>query len=216
MTLNSLRAATVIAICFACVTAQMPLSSAQVILGPATYQQTKLPGGDVRYTDQEMGVSFTLTPDWRLANDGTRWLDRGWNASGDADKATTVLLHHGRLVADLGLYYRIAGHPIPMAPYEIDRVLAADANDKISQRQIQQGYKDYRIRALSFEREEIGGQRALACVADFTEGNNRMVEYLVWVRSEKTLAEFFIKAPASELLEVREEVEPIIQSLRIQ
>jgi hypothetical protein len=62
---------------------------------------------------------------------------------------------------------------------------------------------------------EIDGRRALACVAEFRQGNKNMVEYFVWVRSDKTLAQFFIKSNAEKLESIKELVEPIVSSVRI-
>jgi hypothetical protein len=71
------------------------------------------------------------------------------------------------------------------------------------------------VRRNSYEAREIRGQRALSCVAEFSQGKKAMVEYLVWVRNEEFIAQFFIRMPADQLDEVRENVEPIIQSLRL-
>lgn len=100
------------------------------------------------------------------------------------------------------------------APEEIDEELLSAVDDKISQRR-HDGLKDYHVRANSYEPREIGGQRALACVANFTQGKKRMAEYLVWVQNDKSLAQFFIQVRADQLDEVRQDVEPIIQSLRL-
>jgi len=45
----------------------------------------------------------------------------------------------------------------------------------------------------------VGGQQALTAIADFTQGDEQMVEYLTWVRSTKTRALFFGNARAEDL-----------------
>jgi hypothetical protein len=96
MTWNSLRAARFVSICLLCLTAQTPIFSAQEpdtpaseIFGPPRYEQTKSPDGAIRYTDREMGLSFTMPSDWGLGNDGLRFMDRGWKGNGEGDIATT-------------------------------------------------------------------------------------------------------------------------------
>ena len=94
-------------------------------------------------------------------------------------------------------------------------VLGEESDDKISQRRMQQKLKNYRVRPLSYEREEIGGQRALAWVADFIQGKINMVEYEVIVQGHLTLAEFTIRCPASELDAASKDVQPVIESVRM-
>src|SRR5208283_3619262 len=163
---------------------------------PVNYEERKLSDGVTEYLDRRMGVTFTLGRDWRLAGEGVRWRDPGWNKIGDGDPAATVELRHHSTDEFVGLYYRVSRQVSPMTKDEIDKVLSADVDDKIWQRKDKDGFKNYRIRAHSYEQGEVGGKRALACVADFTSGGKKMVEYLVWVRSETTLAEFFIRCPA--------------------
>jgi hypothetical protein len=196
--------------------AQEPNTPASEIYGPPRYEQTKLSDGAVEFTDREIGVSFRLPPDWGLGNDGLRFMDRGWKGNGDGDIATSVFLRHRHADEGIWVYYCVFRHVYRLNPDQIDRWLDEEADDKISQRRIQQRLKDYRVRPSSYKREEIGGQRTLTWVADFTRGKINMVEYAVYVRSDRTLVEFSIRCPAGELDAVREQVQPIIQSFRIQ
>ena len=114
------------------------------------------------------------------------------------------------------MYYCLFRHLYRLTPDQIDKSLGEESDDKISQRRIQEKLKNYRVRPSSYEREEIGGQRALAWVADFIQGNINMVEYEVIVQGHFALAEFSIRCPATELEAVRQQVQPIIQSLTMQ
>jgi hypothetical protein len=209
-------------ICLLCLTAPTQIFDAQEpntpeseIFGPPRYQQIKLADGAVEYSDLEIGVSFMLPGDWGLGNDGLRFMDRWWKGNGDGDIATSVLLRHKRTNQGIWLYYSIFRHVYSLTPDQIDKWLGEESDDKISQRRIGERIKDYRVRPSSYEREEIGGQRALAWVADFTNGKISMVEYEVIVRSDSSLAEFSIRCPASELDATRKDVQPIIQSVRM-
>ncbi len=222
MTWNSLRTVRFVLICLFCLAPQTPLYPAQEpntppgdIFGPPRYQQIKLADGAVEYSDLEIGVSFTLPRDWGLGNDGLRYLDRGWKENGDGDIATSVLLRHKRNDQGIWLYYSIFSHVYSLTPDQIDKWLGEESDDKISQRRIGERLKGYRVRPSSYEREEIGGQRALAWVADFINGKISMVEYEVIVRSDNSLAEFSIRCPASELDATRKDVQPIIESVRM-
>jgi len=47
------------------------------------------------------------------------------------------------------------------------------------------GFVD-RVRPSNIERRTVCGRPALGCVADFTRGGEKMVEYLTWVSGENT------------------------------
>lgn len=128
--------------------------------------------------------------------------------------AVTILVRQHGTHESLGLYYRV-GDRRRVKRVEIQSLLLADADDKISQRREKDGFGDYHIRRGSYEQGEIDGWPSLTWVAYYTSGKHDMAEYLVWVRSETTLAQFFIRCPADQLDQVRERVKPIIRSLRI-
>jgi len=185
------------------------------IYGPPRFTQAKLPDGAVQFTDQEMGVSFTMPAGWRLEGNGLRFMDRGWRGNGPGNIATTLPLHHRHADESIWLYYCVFRHVHSLTADQVDRWYDQEIDDKISERQQQEKLKGYRVRTSSYEREEIGGRRALAWVADFRDGKIAMVEYLVWVRSDRILVEFSIRCRASELDAARKDVEPMVQSVRM-
>jgi hypothetical protein len=166
------------------------------------------------YLDREFRVSFRLPPGWR-AFGATRWMDNGWEGGKPNEQATTVVIRDPQSGALVSLYYRLFKKTQTMTPEQIDNVLWADVDDKVSQRRTKEHFEDYRPRAKSYELREIGGQRALACVTDFIQDKQKMSEYLVWVRNEKSRAEFFMRVPADQLDDLRKQVEPIVQSIRL-
>ncbi len=178
------------------------------------YWEKVNPDNSTVYLDREFRVSFRLPPGWKALG-ANRWIDNGWEGGKPKERATTVVIHHPQSDALVSLYYRLFKKTQTMTPEQIDNMLLADVDDKVSQRRRKEHFEDYRPRANSYEQREIGGQRALACVADFVQGKQRMSEYLVWVRNEKSIAEFFIRVPSDQLEDLRKEVEPIIQSLRL-
>jgi hypothetical protein len=166
------------------------------------------------YLDREFHVSFRLPPGWQALG-ASRWMDSGWERDKPREHATTVGLYSPHSSAVVFLYYRLFNQTQTFSPEQIDNLLMADVDDKVSQRRKRDQLKDYRPRADSYEQREIGGQRALACVADFVQGKQKMSEYLVWVRTEKSIAQFFVRVPSGQLEDVRTQVEPILQSLRL-
>jgi hypothetical protein len=156
--------------------------------------------------DPNFGVSFKLLPRWKIEKAG-RWND-------DGELATTVSLHDPQKEAFAALYCRLFRSGETRTPQEIDRLLLAGVDAKISQR-VRQGLVDYRIRPKSCEPRTIGGRRALSCVEDYTEKNRNMAEHLTWVRTEVSPALFFTRMPAEKLNAFRERFNPTIESLRI-
>lgn len=209
------RTPTLLAVCFICMISQATVLLAQNQNKPVWYQRSVLSGGVMEYRDQELGTSFRAGSDWELAPNGVRWQDYGWKKSKASVLATTVTLTHAPSHAVLTLYYRSLRQPGQMTPREIDSALAANVDDKISQRREQGELQDYRVRARSYQQNEVSGWRALSYVADFTQGDNKMSEYLVWIQSDRTLAEFFVRSPASDIDEIMHQVDPIVKSLRI-
>ena len=181
---------------------------------PAQYQKHALADGVIEYRDEKIGVSFQAGSGWEL-NDAVRWQDSGWKKSTTPELATTVELTQQPSHEVVRLYYRVFRQPARMTPNEIDKALGEAVDDKISQRRKQGGLENYRVRARSYEQSEVGGWRSLSCVAEYGDEKNRMIEYLVWIQSERTLAEFFIRAPESDLGRIRKQVDPIVESLRI-
>lgn len=185
------------------------------------YKWTDLPNGLTEYTDRLMGLSFKIDRDWRVddirADEPARWRGSDWTRDlrdfAGLPATTTWLGHHGTHES-VRLYYRVVNRTATTKA-EIQKLLLADVDDKVSQRRTDSGWRDYHIRSMSYEEGEIDGWPSLTWVADYTQGKHKMVEYLVGVRSETTIAQFIIQCPADQLDQVRERVKPIIQSLRI-
>lgn len=218
-----LQAAKPIALYIACMVpqvaaypAQEPETPRSEIYGPPIYDQRKLSDHAVAFVDREIGFAFILPPDWMLGNNGPRFMDHGWRGGGDGNIATTIRLHRLHTDEDIWLYYALLRHVIHMTPDQTDKWLMEEADDKISERRIGDKLKGYRVRPSSYESRQIDGHRALAWVADFTEGKIAMVEYEVYVRSDSHIAEVFARCPAGQLDAVRKDVEAMTENMLMQ
>ena len=80
---------------------------------------------------------------------------------------------------------------------EIVKQLRAGLDERVERRS--KMLKDYRIRPESIQTRQIGGNQVLSAVAEFLQGQQKMVEYLTWVRSENVNSLFFATVPASDL-----------------
>jgi hypothetical protein len=168
-------------------------------------------GGTV-FRDPEFGVSFQLPHGWTLDR-SRRWLSYGWD--GEAAPATTASMYLKGSNIPYRLFYRLFTNVPPQTPAEVDQILMANVARKVKERRTSDWLTNYRVRPDSYEVREIGGQRALAYVGDYTQYKKDMVEYLVSVQDSKSVAQFFVRAPADQLDEIRKDAEPIIESIRI-
>ncbi len=96
---------------------------------------------------------------------------------------------------------------------EIVKQLRAGLDERVERRS--KMLKDYRIRPESIQTRQIGGNQVLSAVAEFLQGQQKMVEYLTWVRSENVNSLFFATVPASDLDEFRKRLDPVLETVKI-
>jgi hypothetical protein len=170
----------------------------------------KIPGIGTEYSDRAFGVSFQLPPKWSLSN-VSRWPDSG-------EPATTLQIRDPQTGSfpdsSISLYYRLFNNGHEISADEADQLLLAWVDAKVSQR-VREGFRDYHVRANSYQPSEINGRRALSFIADYSSGKREMVEWLVRVRTGRVIAEFFIRLRAAQLDGFREHFAPILQTIRI-
>jgi len=171
-----------------------------------TLARKKVKGGPTEYADNEFRVKFALPAKWSLASQ-SRFED---TTTGEA--ATTLSFHDPGLDTPVSLYYRLLRGQAADEP--IDQLLQVEIEKKVGLR-ARQGLQHYQIKAESCEKREVHGQRALRCVGEYTEGGRPMSEYLVWVRSRRCLAQFFVHTRSGKMVSLRASLEDAIQSLDI-
>lgn len=77
------------------------------------------------------------------------------------------------------------------------------------------GLSDYRNIEDTFERIAINGRPAFRYTAAYTRQGQVYLEYFVRVLGEKTMAMFFIEAPADEMAGVRREVDQMAATIQM-
>jgi hypothetical protein len=158
--------------------------------------------GVAEYRDPEFAVSVKLPKGWEIAK-AFRW----------GDQETTAPIMAAGAEEAIRLYFKMRPNPAK-SEEETRKLLLADPEAKARQR-VMAGIADYRIRPNSVEPRTIGGRPALACVADFTQDGQKMVEYLVWVSGDQANALFFARAPYADLGGLRQRLDPVIESLKL-
>jgi hypothetical protein len=74
--------------------------------------------------------------------------------------------------------------------------------------------KGDRVRPESVEAFEIGGQQALRCLVEFTEGQPHTL-YYVWVRTESTAVEFRAGTPAGDFAVFRWKFDSVLATVKV-
>jgi erythromycin esterase-like protein len=158
--------------------------------------------GSVEYRDPEFAVSLKVPQGWRVGK-AVRW----------GDRETTARLIGPENADGGGLYFKM-GPSTARSEEEAYTMLLGNPESKAAQR-VAAGLEGYRIRPGSVERRTVGGRPALRCLADFTQGGVKMVEYLTWVSGENASGQFFAQVDALELEALRHRLDPIIDTLRL-
>ena len=119
----------------------------------------------------------------------------GWTIEGDSDSSDSgemVILGQSKSRAFAAVWMK----PDPTAPADMQARLRHDLERKHEDRT---DFKDWKIRAVGdVSVRSTGGWQTLNAVADYTEGSEPMVEYLIWVRSTKVRALFFGRARVAD------------------
>lgn len=158
-------------------------------------------GANGEFRDPELGISFHLPAGWKLERAG-RW----------GDHETTLWLRDPQSSASAFLYYQF---PTPREfPKNMEDAMRGAIEAKTRQRK-GEGAADYRVRQESIQPRVVGGQQARSWVADYTDGNRKMVDYNTRIRSEKAVVLFFAHLPAADLDSFRQRFDLIIETLRV-
>jgi hypothetical protein len=161
------------------------------------------PASDTVVQEPDSPVSFRLPAGWSVAN-VNHW----------GDHQTTIRFRQTTEGLGYSLYYQFpANPPVSGDPYaELDTAI----QDKVRERQTEEGMADYRVRPESARKLEIGGLPAITFIADYTANGAPYQEYLLRVIGKSCRAQFFFSLPGG--LDVQyaiQRLEPIAATLRI-
>ena len=165
--------------------------------GPPSLTQGTLEGGVYRHT--LTGMEITLPPGWTVTGDGL--YSRGgemvylWN-------------RNPYLVANVWLM------PDSEAAADIPRLLEGDLDYRVKERTIW-GLAGYRVRPETVKPWLPGGRQALSAVAEFDANGVKMIEYLTFVRSEKTQIFFYGTVPAAYVTQCQAFLDSVTSKIRL-
>ncbi len=160
---------------------------------------TKTAGDLTEYDDPNYAVSLALPANWKLVG------ARHWG-----DQQATVELSGPK--NQIGSLYFQQANKVSSA-LEVEPFWASEVDAMVAQR-VREGITDYRIPPESCEARAIGGRRALACSAQFTQDGHKTIEYLVYIASANMTARFSARIAAAEFESVRQQLEEIADTIR--
>ena len=152
----------------------------------------------VNYQDARVGISFTAPPGWVV---------RPEEATAKDETSLSMLDPESKI--SLAVWAK----EIKTAPSDIARELRATLDQRVERSS--HNLKDYHVRPETIQIRQIAGNQALTCVTEFLRGEEKMVEYLTWIRSENTNLLFSASGPASDLDDFRKRIEPIVETARV-
>ena len=152
----------------------------------------------VAYRDAKTGLAVTAAPGWVLKP----------NSIPQAEETSVQMMD-----PEVKAYAAIWGQNWKCDKATIAQQLRASVDEKAKTRA--DIFKDYRVRPESVQLREIAGQQALSCIADYVEGDRKMIEYTTWVQTENSRCSFYTRTGASEFDEYRKRFDPIIESVRL-
>jgi hypothetical protein len=105
---------------------------------------------------------------------------------------------------------------------EIAAALRQALDDDIKQRQggadTGSNY-DFQVRPESIQTRLIGGKQALSCILDYMQRqgdrNEKMSEYMVWIRTESTFIKFSIHTDRDGVGVKRWQFDPVVATAKI-
>jgi hypothetical protein len=163
---------------------------------PPKLTQGTLQGGV--YHHATTGMEITLPPGWTVTGDGM--------SSGGGEG---IGLANGDMSATVWL------RPDNEAAADIPRLLASDIDYKVKQRTVN-GDSGYKVRPETVKPWLPGGQQAMSAVADFNNANGvKMLEYLTFVRTEKTVVFVFGDTLATNIYMYQDSVDRLTSAMRL-
>lgn len=151
----------------------------------------------VDYQDAKVGLSLSASPGWAIRPEETVAKD---------ETSISLLDPESKLSMDIWAKQTIT------APAEIAHELRTSLDKRSEHRA--DSLKGWRVRPETIQTRQIGGNQSLSCVAEFMRGNDKMIEYMTWVRTEHTNLLFAADGPASDLDEFHKRLDPIIETVK--
>jgi len=151
-----------------------------------------------RWQDNATGVMVTAPPHVSL------------QASGPSTGGGNMALFSSELVPDgeLTVWMR----PNDGVPPDVESVLRKEAARKAQDRAY---YADWAIRPESIQMRTVAGQPALSAKADYKKGEEKWVEYLIWVCAPKSFVQFSGTASADDVGAMQSAIDQLARTAEI-
>ena len=157
------------------------------------------PGEMRSYADEKEGLSLAAPSDWFFH----------YMPPADKNGSAKIFVLDPRMVSSSVVFVGKVADLTPEAQKSL-RGWADAVNGELSKAK-----KDFTARPDSWHEGKVAGLAALSCIADYTEGKQKMVNYHVFVRNESIAVQFAAEVPQDDFEEFRKQFDPIIDSLKV-
>ena len=175
------------------------------VLMPLAEVETFQPGEIKTYKNADLGFSLKLPPNW--------YAYRNKEADKEADKksADTVCLLDPEADFDTTI--------------QLTKLAELSAEEKKTPRDWAEKrladkakeWKDFQVRADSWQPLTISGRKSVSCVADFVAMDNRkMARFVVYLFGQDRAAVLGIDAPRNDLERMKRTIMPVVESLVVE
>lgn len=156
------------------------------------------PGDMVKYGDDKLGFSLSAPADWYFIPDKV------------SVKEPAKLL----IVVDPGAEAVSAILVQPLESLKAEQKASVRAWAEKELVDSQKGYKNFRVRADSWQKRTVAGHPAVSCVADFELNDRKRAKYHVFVLGKSTATRFVAQTDADRLDGFRKKFDKIIDSYK--
>ncbi len=177
------------------------------VVGELAEVYVQEPGRETVYSDEELGASVSLPPDWlTLADQGTgvRFL---LDPNAEARAGLEIRRARGD-VASAPLRGDVASAPLRGD----DCVFQTAATRKIGEART--ALRDYALRDGTWNERSLAGWPAISFAGDYRDMGREMVHYWTFIESGEVCASFDLKVPADRFEALRTVFDSIIESYR--
>jgi len=147
------------------------------------------------------GTEFSLPQDWTVSYQG--------KSSGGGEQIGFTLAGNSTTPPIEAFVWMKAD---ALTSGEIPDQLRSDVDFKAGMRQSMPGYK---MLKNTIDRKTIAGQLALSVQAQFDKGNDKMIEYHTWVRSEKTHVYLSARVREADFADGQSRIDQILGSFLV-
>jgi tetratricopeptide (TPR) repeat protein len=156
------------------------------------------PGETLQYTNDKIDFSLTAPTDWYFVP-----------VEEEIEGGENVVVIFDPQAESVS---KFVSSPLESLGEESKKSARAWADEQLAK--LSKAYKDFQVRADSWQQREVSGLPAVSCVADYVQGDLKRARYFVFVLGSSTATAFSADTAADRLDEFRKQFDKIVDSYK--